>query len=120
MSVSGEQIDFDGTPVVHVSGEIDVYTAPDFDRAVKEGIARATKVLVIDLRDISYLDSAGLSVLLGAYRTLSGRGAELYVVISPNQPAVYRVLEVTRLDSFIHVRNSLEEIAAELKFPKAA
>jgi len=109
----------EGFPVVTVSGEIDLYTAPRFSDALAEASGNAA-ALIVDLSTISYIDSAGLSALLAVFRRLSSRGASLYVISPPNNPGVRRVMEVTRLDSLISVRPTLEDALKELRVKKAA
>ena len=113
--LSIELIDQEGIPVVHVRGEIDLYTVPEFEQAVQEGINRGGLALVVDLSDVPYLDSAGLSVLFAAYKALSARNAMLYVVAHLGQPGVCRVLEITRLDTLIRVRGTVEDVIKELQ-----
>lgn len=109
----------DGYPVVSVCGEIDLYTAPQFQLALTSA-EKDRPVLIVDLSGISYIDSAGLSALLLTYKRLSGRGAKLYVVAPPDNPGVRRVMEVTRLDSLIPVRPSMDDVLNELKMHGAA
>ena len=109
----------DGYPVVTVSGEIDLYTAPRFSEALADAV-RTANVLVVDLSGISYIDSAGLSVLLLTHKRLSARGASLYVVSPPSNPGVRRVMEVTRLDSLISIRPTLDDVLRELNMQRAA
>ena len=109
----------DGVPLFHPYGEIDLYTVPEFERALSESLADVTKVIVVDLTDISYLDSSGLSALIVAYKKLASQGGELYVIAPKEPPAVRRVLEITRVDTFIRVRPSMDEIRQELSLSTA-
>lgn len=113
--LSVEITDHEGLPVVHVRGEIDLYTVPEFEQALQEGINRGGPALIADLSDVPYLDSAGLSVLFAAYKALLARNAILYVVAHLGQPGVCRVLEVTRLDTLIRVRGTVEDVIKELQ-----
>jgi anti-sigma B factor antagonist len=109
-----------GIPIIHVGGEIDLYTVSRFDRALQEAIGRATRAVVVDLTDLSYIDSAGLSTLLNAHRSLSERNAVLYVVAPPGRPGVCRVLEITRLDRVVKRRSTVDEAIRELTLSAAA
>jgi len=116
--LSVEVAEQDGVPVIRAHGEIDVHTLPEFERAVRAGIGRGGS-LVVDLTDISYLDSAGLSALVAAHRKLSARDAALYIVAAPGRP-VARVLQITRLDTLFHVCGTVEEAIREAKQPPPA
>jgi len=98
----------DGYPVVTVTGEIDLYTAPRFQETL-ETAAKNSAVLIVDLSLISYIDSAGLSVLL-----------LMYVVSPPGNLGVRRVIEVTRLDSLVSIRPTLDDVLRELNMRRAA
>jgi anti-sigma B factor antagonist len=56
--------------MVRARGELDRSTEPEFRQALEEAMASGAAVLLVDLGGISFLDSAGLSVLVGAKRRL--------------------------------------------------
>jgi anti-sigma B factor antagonist len=114
-----ESLTLDGIPMLHLNGEVDLYTVPAFEQAISGAIADGTTVLVVDLTEISYLDSSGLSALIVAYKKLAAQGGDLYVVASKDPPAVRRVLEITRVDSFIRVRRTIDDVREELSLPRA-
>ena len=118
--LSTEIIERDGIPVVRVHGEIDLHTASEFERALRVGIERGAAALIVDLTDVPYLDSAGLSALLAAHKSLSARNAVLYVVAAPGHPGLRRVLEITRLDTIIVVHDTVEDALKEMRPSKAA
>ena len=74
---------------------------PGGDRARGSGTAGRVEV---DLRETSFMDSAGLAVLVDAYRRLD-EVDEMLLVRDP-QPAVRRVLAVSGVDALIDVRYS--------------
>ena len=107
-----------GYPIVAVSGEIDLYTAPQFRDALA-AVRDDAPALIVDLSRISYIDSAGLSALLLTYRRLSGRGAVLCAVARPDNPGVSGVIEVTRLNSLIPIHATVEDALKELSMAVA-
>jgi anti-sigma B factor antagonist len=89
--------------VVAPAGEIDAFRAPDVrDEFVRVIDAGATAV-VCDLSAVTFLDSSGLGVLVGALKRLRERGGELYVV--PGR-AGRRILELTALDRVVELHES--------------
>ena len=110
----------DGIPIVRARGEIDLYTVSEFDRALKSEIQEGPPALIVDLSDLSYIDSAGLTALLAAYNSLSVREAQIYVVAPPGNPGVARVLEVTRFDALVKVCDTVDEALRELNTARAA
>lgn len=69
-------------------------TAPVFCTRFKEPITRGDRFIVLDLSGVSFRDSAGLNVLLGAWRQAKASRAEL-VLACVSEP-LRRILEMTR------------------------
>ncbi len=83
-----------GALAVVLRGELDVATAPRLDDALGDG-GEALRDLVVDLRDLTFLDSTGLRSLLRARGLAEAAGGGLVLV--PGPPAVQRVFELTGL-----------------------
>ncbi|HEY3297236.1 MAG TPA: STAS domain-containing protein [Armatimonadota bacterium] len=107
-------------PIVRVHGEIDLYTVPEFEDALKSGMQSPFPGLIVDLTDISYVDSAGLGALLAAYKNLSKRDGRLFIVANPHSPGVRKILEITRLDTILNVVGTLKDAIDGLRSSKAA
>ena len=69
----------DETHVIAVTGEIDLFTAPEFKQRMSELIDAGRSRLVVDLSETTFIDSSSLGVLIGAHRRLKlrGRAADL-------------------------------------------
>lgn len=83
--------------ILAVSGEIDIATAPSLRERLHGLLAEDRRHLVVDLDDVSFLDSTALGVLVGALKRARTENGEVRVVC--NQPRVRKVFEITRLDS---------------------
>jgi anti-sigma B factor antagonist len=97
----------DTTTVLRVSGTLDIATAPGFGIRVAELIRRGENDIVIDLSDVTFLDSTGLSVLLNINRraTRARLGSAL---ICPDGRA--RVpIRIARLEDTLRVRDTETE-----------
>ena len=81
-----------GAAGVTVTGEIDVATAQLLEEALDQAIRMTTGAFVIDLCDVTFMDSSGVNVLLRA-RALLGREERDVVLICP-PGGVLHVLEV--------------------------
>ena len=91
----------DGATVVAVSGELDLFTTPEFEEQLLALTDDVPDALVVDLTESAFVDSSAGRALLHAAQRLRDRGARLVVV---NQdPEVARVLEVMGLDEFLEV-----------------
>ncbi len=98
-----------GCAVVVATGEIDLYTAP----ALRESLIRAgesSSRVVIDLTDVTFLDSTGLGVMLGALGR--ARTAERSVALVGPTDMVKRVLQITGLDQVFTTYVRLDEALA--------
>jgi anti-anti-sigma factor len=92
-----------GAGVLHVSGELDLATAPVLDEAIAE---LGTNPVVIDLSECTFLDSAGVRVLLAGARALTADNRSLRVVT--DDPRTLRVLEITAVDTLIAVHPTVD------------
>ncbi|WP_328792939.1 MULTISPECIES: STAS domain-containing protein [unclassified Streptomyces] len=79
----------------HVGGEMDIDRAPMLSHALHAAITRpgGPEEIVIDMSDLSFCDSAGLSVLIGARRTAAEHGRR--ITLRGQQPQFLRLLDVT-------------------------
>ena len=85
----------DGTVTVSVAGEVDTFTAPTLRSAVDAALERRPPALVLDLRGVRFLGSAGLALLVETQKSADARGLALRL-IATTRP-VTRPLEVTEL-----------------------
>lgn len=99
-----------GRTVLRPSGELDVLTVPKLASALDQAVRHETGQVVVDLRDVEFIDSAGLHVLLNAQRRLTRNGRRLAVVCESGQ--VRRVIELARLTETFHVVASPNELDA--------
>ena len=81
--------------VVVAHGQIDLYSAPSFKEALASAIDGGNVDLVVDLSDVSFMDSTGLGALVGAHKRLDLLGGSL-VVVSPDA-TIKRVFELVGL-----------------------
>ena len=100
-----------GAAVVTASAEIDVITAQQLRMAVLDAGNRGHAIVVVDMTRTRFCDSAGLSVLVRAYRRALADGGELRLVLPAEGPAA-RVLTVTGLDHLIPSFGSLDQALA--------
>lgn len=94
--LSEESLD-DSTHLIAVRGEVHVSTAPEFSERLNDAIAKGKTGVVIDMTDVEFIDSTGLSVLLNALRRVTRQQGALALAVS--NPTVLRLFEITRLDS---------------------
>jgi anti-anti-sigma factor len=83
----------DGVASIVLHGELDLATAPELEHTIASIEEHAPSRLVIDLRDLQFIDSTGLRLLLQADARWRKRGAQ--IVLRPGEDAVQRVFDVT-------------------------
>jgi anti-sigma B factor antagonist len=87
--------------VVHLGGEIDVYTAPLVREKLDEQIQAGRTDLVVDLTEVSFLDSTGLGVLVGRLKLARTRGGSMRLVGTDDR--VLKVFAITGLDKVFEI-----------------
>ena len=89
---------FDSGHVVLASGEIDFGNAPK----LAEVLAHFRNGdVIVDLSGVTFMDSAGLSVLLAAHRSVERRDAHLRLVAVPKR--LLRTMEIARLTGVLYL-----------------
>lgn len=104
--------DEQGCAVVVASGEIDLYTSPELREALADA-AQSSDRVILDLTDVTFLDSTGMGVMVGAMHHGNGRRAGSLCLVGP-AAMVRRVLEITHLNDLFPIYGSLEEALKDL------
>lgn len=83
----------DGVTVVHVSGDLDCFSAPRLRAALTELVDDVPRQVILDVADTHFIDSTGLGVLVGGAKRVRQSGGDL-VLRSPSA-STRRLLEIT-------------------------
>jgi len=89
--------------IVRLNGDLDTASARDLSTTLKPW-AESCRRLILDLRQVTFLDSAGLRAILDVYRVLHERGVSLHLV-EGEQGNVPRVLRNAGLEPLIDSSN---------------
>ena len=92
-----------------LSGEIDLSTIEDVESGVRTAIGGTEGAVALDLREVGFLDSSGLRLLLRLHKELDDAGRRLVVVQGPRRVA--RVFELTGAEDQLEIVEKPEEIA---------
>jgi anti-anti-sigma factor len=84
-----------GRHTFELCGELDMSATEDLQTAVRERCEQAAKTVVLDLRELAFIDSTGLRALVQVYDDCRERGHQ--VVLIPGRAAVQRVFDLTGL-----------------------
>jgi anti-anti-sigma factor len=96
---------FDGRHVFELSGEVDIVTARELDSAVADVRASELRTVVIDLRNVSFMDVSGLHSLLAANAACCERGRQLCIIPGPR---VQRLIELTGTEPELPLTGAFE------------
>ena len=87
--------------VLPLKGEIDLHVSPSVTASLNEMIEKKPKRLVVDLSDVSYIDSAGLAALIEAMQKVEGYGGKF--MLAGLQETVRSIFEISRLDQVFQI-----------------
>jgi anti-sigma B factor antagonist len=96
----------DGSVVVSLVGELDLYNAEEVRGALLDATAGEPGVLVVDLEEVRFIDSTALGVLIEARSRLANRGG--FRLAAPGLET-RRALEVSGLDRHFLVHDTVAE-----------
>ncbi len=100
--------------VMQPSGRLDVTTAADFRRQVND-IASAVnppKQLVVDLQEISFMDSSGLGALVSALKSIRNSNGEMVICGANDQ--VQMLFELTSMTKIFKIYSTIDELNTTL------
>ena len=96
----------DGTTIVAVGGEIDVYTAPKLRDRITELVADGVFNIVIDMESVEFLDSTGLGVLVGGLKKVRAHDGSLELICT--QDRLLKIFRITGLAKVFVIHDSAD------------
>ena len=100
----------DGHAVLHLKGELDIATVDDLRSELRKARQSHGDRIILDLIELEFMDSQGLSVIVGCHKAVTAAGGSL-ALVAP-RPIVRRTLEITGLSGRLDVFDSIEDAAA--------
>jgi len=100
----------DGGQVLALAGELDLHNAETLAAEIARTEVTAGGSLTIDLRELTFIDSTGIALLVSVFRRFNAGAARLHLLPSHSE-AVRRVMELTGLDRtlpFVELRRPAE------------
>jgi anti-sigma B factor antagonist len=102
--------------IVTAAGEIDISTVSRMRECLFD-VAASGRPLVVDLDQVSFIDSTGLAVLVGTAKRATARGGRLYAVCS--RPKIRQLFGLTGLNCRIPLTSTLDEALEALAAARA-
>jgi len=87
--------------VVPLKGEIDLHVSPSVTASLNQMIEKKPERLVVDLSEVTYIDSAGLAALIEAMQKVEGYGGKF--LLAGLQETVRSIFEISRLDQVFQI-----------------
>ena len=109
--ISTEQLG-EGTYVIALSGEVDLYTAPEFKQQLLEVIGQGGKQVIVDFSDTTFIDSTTLGVLVGGVKRLRTNEGQLSLVCSDRN--ITKIFEITGLDRVFTIYLTRDEALSKV------
>ena len=82
--------------VIALTGEVDLYTAPEFKNELIRVIDTGATTVVVDLTETTFIDSTTLGVLVSGLKRVGPQGGQLRLVITDRN--IKKIFEITGLD----------------------
>lgn len=108
MTLGDVEINLEGRAVVvHVSGEVDLSNATGIEQAIVLATPNHAELVLLDLADVDYMDSAGIHLVYRLREKLHGRGQGLKLVMGDHSPAA-DALRLAGVMEHLEIRTSVE------------
>ena len=105
----------DDAYVISLTGEVDLYTAPEFKQQLLDVIAKGAKGVVVDFTNTTFIDSTTLGVLVGGVKRLRANEGQLSLVCSDRN--ITKIFEITGLDRVFTIYPTRDEAVAKTSSP---
>ena len=100
----------DGVIILEVHGEININTSPDLKKHFEK---QAKKKIVVDLREVTYVDSSGLATLVEMLKKTKVQGGSLGLASMPEK--IKSLFEITKLDKLFSVFQNQQDAVTRIK-----
>ena len=95
-----------GVLLARLSGRLDSTTAPACEESLQPVLKKSTRVLMLDLKNVDFISSMGLRVILKAQKVICGRNR--HVLLLHVQPSVAKVFELAEILPTTSIFDSVE------------
>jgi anti-sigma B factor antagonist len=102
-----EIVDYKGTKVMELSGEIDMYTSPELRRELMGLLHRKISPLLVDFKEVSYIDSSGIATFVEGLKGIKTYGGRLKFFSIPDR--IVEIFNFSKLDRVFEIYRNLDE-----------
>lgn len=102
-----KQLEKEGILVCYLSGEMDINTSPEAKKVFDKIVGSKKEKIILDFKDMGYVDSSGLATLVEILKGLRGYGGRLK--LTNLSAKVKSLFEITKLDKLFDISRDEEE-----------
>jgi anti-anti-sigma factor len=113
VKVEIEEREGDDIVVARLTGELDIAGAESTGRRIAEAVPSSARGVVVDMTDLEFIDSSGVSMLFTLARRVGSRRQELRVVAPAGRP-VARVLQIVEFERAAPVHADVDSAVAKI------
>lgn len=95
------------TLITEISGELDHHSAAKIRSEIDAAISEETKNIILDLTNLTFMDSSGIGMIMGRYKKIQHHSGKL-IIVAP-KPQVKRILEMSGLLNIITIEASIRQ-----------
>lgn len=99
--------------VLAACGDLDLLSAPHLTKAIHHVLAQSPDALVVDLSELEFLASAGMSVLIAAHEAAAAEST-LFAVVADG-PATSRPMKTLGIDMYLRLRPTLDNALRDIQ-----
>lgn len=93
--------------VVSLTGDVDLHSSPEVHRVLVMVAGEEPARIVLDLADVTYMDSSGVGTIVEVFRRVQAYGGRL-IVVAPN-PRVRSLFQITQLERIFTILDTVKE-----------
>jgi stage II sporulation protein AA (anti-sigma F factor antagonist) len=102
------------TLIVRLKGELDHHTAEAVKVRMEQAISQGQLThIILSLKDLNFMDSSGLGVILGRYKQINAKGGKM--VVCDISPAVHRLFEMSGLFKILSIQENERQAISSLE-----
>lgn len=102
-----------GITIVSVEGQIRISTQGEFNDCLDKLFQNyGTRVVVLDMQNVSYMNSAGIGIIIDTFKNFRDNGGKM--ALSGLTPDIAKLFEVTKLNRFIEIYPNVDDAVAKL------
>ncbi len=99
----------DKTLIVNFNGELDHHSAEETRKEIdRTYFEKRLKNIVLDLKNLNFMDSSGIGLIMGRYKNVSDNGGKLYIINVSSR--VEKILKMSGILKIVEIYNDLNDI----------